>query len=70
MWLYKISFSVNNVFVLITDKRTPSRPLRKVKLRRAKLVVRWLTTCEASVMKATLLFSYYYNFTIILLFYY
>ena len=66
MQLCNICFYVNNVFVHITDKRTPSRPLGEVKLRRAKLVVvRWVTTCEASVMKATYLFSYYYIITII-----
>ena len=68
MQLCNICFYVNNVFVHITDKRTPSRPLGEVKLRRAKLVVRWMTTCEASVMKAIFLFSYYY--IIILLYYY
>ena len=67
MQLCNICFYVNNVFVHITDKRTPSRPLGEVKLRRAKLVVRSVTTCEASVMKATFLFSYYYIITIILL---
>ena len=41
-----------NVFVHITDKRTPSRPLGEVKLRRARLVVRWVTTCEARVLFA------------------
>ena len=65
MQLCNICFNVNNVFVHITDKRTPSRPLGEVKLRRAKLVVRWMTTCEASVMKATFLFSYDYIITII-----
>ena len=65
MQLCNICFYVNNVFVHITDKRTPSRPLGEVKLRRAKLVVRSVTTCEASVMKATFLFSYYYIITII-----
>ena len=62
MQLCNICFYVNNVFVHITDKRTPSRPLGEVKLRRAKLVVRSVTTCEASVMKATFLFSYYYSY--------
>ena len=67
MQLCNICFYVNNVFVHITDKRTPSRPFDEVKLRRTKLEVRSVTTCEASVMKATFLFSYYYIITIILL---
>ncbi len=40
------------VFGHITDKRTPSRPLGEVKLGRARSVVRWVTTCEALVLKA------------------
>ena len=68
MQLCNICFYVNNVFVCITDKRTPSRPLEKVKLRLAKLVVRWMTTCKALVMKA--IFLYYYIIILLLLFYY
>lgn len=53
------------VFGHITDKRTPSRPLGEVKLRRARLVVRWVTTREARVLKAQLLpfdtIYYYYD---------
>ena len=43
---------MTNVFGHITDKRTPSRPLGEVKLRRAGPVVRWVTTREAPVLKA------------------
>ena len=42
----------HNVFGHINDKSTPSRPLGEVKLVRARLVVRWVTTCEARVLKA------------------
>ena len=45
-----------DVFGHITDKRTPSRPLGEVKLRRAGPVVRWVTTREAPVLKAHFLF--------------
>ena len=43
---------VTDVFGHINDKSTPSRPLGEVKLVRARLVVRWVTTCEARVLKA------------------
>ena len=49
-----------DVFVHITDKRTPSRPLGEVKLRRARPVVRWVTTCEARVLKALFFISLSY----------
>ena len=45
-----------DVFGHITDKCTPSRPLGGVKLSRAWLVVRWVTTCEAQVLKAIIWF--------------
>ena len=51
MYILQI-FSHIDVFGHITDKRTPSRPLGEVKLSRAWLVVRWVTTCEAQVLKA------------------
>ena len=52
--------ALTNVFGHITDKRTPSRPLGEVKLRRAGPVVRWVTTREAPVLKAQFfLFSHY-----------
>ena len=47
-----------NVFGHINDKSTPSRPLGEVKLVRARLVVRWVTTCEARVLKAHLVFYF------------
>ena len=50
--IYTIRLAVTNVFGHITDKRTPSRPLGEVKLRRAGPVVRWVTTREAPVLKA------------------
>ena len=51
-----IRLALTNVFGHITDKRTPSRPLGEVKLRRAGPVVRWVTTREAPVLKAPIFF--------------
>ena len=50
--IYSFHISHSNVFVHIMDKRTPSRPLGEVKLRRPGPVVRWVTTREAPVLKA------------------
>ena len=51
--VYYIFESKVGVFVFgqINDESTPSRPLGEVKLVRARLVVRWVTTCEARVLK-------------------
>ena len=55
--IYTNMCALIDVFGHITDKRTPSRPLGEVKLRRAGPVVRWVTTREAPVLKA-LIFSF------------
>ena len=54
-----------DVFGHITDKCTPSRPLGEVKLSRAWLVVRWVTTCEAQVLKAVDNFAFLHFFLFI-----
>jgi hypothetical protein len=59
--IYTNMCALIDVFGHITDKRTPSRPLGEVKLRRAGPVVRWVTTREAPVLKA-LIFSFAFLF--------
>ena len=60
--IYTNMCALIDVFGHITDKRTPSRPLGEVKLRRAGPVVRWVTTREAPVLKALIFcrLTYYY----------
>ena len=61
-----IRLALNDVFGHITDKRTPSRPLGEVKLRRAGPVVRWVTTREAPVLKAPIFFPTHHSHLFIL----
>ena len=64
VYIYNVILNTD-VFGHITDKRTPSRPLGEVKLRRAGPVVRWVTTREAPVLKAHL-FCFCYAAEVIL----
>ena len=62
--IYTSTLAWIDVFGHITDKRTPSRPLGEVKLRRAGPVVRWVTTREAPVLKA-LIFCLFFLLSIL-----
>ena len=56
-----------NKFFIIRHERsyqgycTRSRPIAEVKLLRARLVIRWVTTCEARVLFVLIFFNFLLN---------